>query len=216
VRGGEVRVLGLRGRARRNELRLAALALAAAAQELDAVGDDLDRLSLRPVLRVPLAPLEPAVDGDGAALGEVLRAALALVAPDGDVEVIRLLGPFAGGAVLAACVDGESQAADGGPARRVPELGILRQIAYEHDSVDVCGHLKPPHPTGVAWSSESCLCSTLLSSGRAGPVASVRLTARWRMTPSVIFSTRETSASASGSASNVSRWYTPSALWSIS
>ena len=71
----EVGVLGLRGRACGNELRLAAaLAVAAAAEELDAVGDDLDRLSLRPVLRLPLAPLEPAVDRDRAALGEVLGA----------------------------------------------------------------------------------------------------------------------------------------------
>src|SRR3954454_20341497 len=64
----------------------AALALAAAAEELDGVGDDLDGLALRAVLRVPLAPLEASVDADRAALREVLRAILALLAPDGDVE----------------------------------------------------------------------------------------------------------------------------------
>src|SRR5206468_8291272 len=31
----------------------------AAAEELHGIGDDLDRLTLRAVLRVPLAPLEP-------------------------------------------------------------------------------------------------------------------------------------------------------------
>ena len=66
-------------------------AFAAAAEELDGVGDDLDRLALRAVLGIPLAPFEPAVDPDRPSLGEVLRAALALVAPDGDVEVVRLL-----------------------------------------------------------------------------------------------------------------------------
>src|SRR5262249_8453978 len=117
--GAEVRVLGLRSRARRHELVLPALGVAAAAEELNAVCDDLARLALRAVLGAPLAPLEPAVDGDRAALRQVLRAALALVAPDGDVEVVRLLGPLAGRAVLAARVDGEPKAADGGAARRV-------------------------------------------------------------------------------------------------
>src|SRR6185312_12168419 len=196
--GAEVCVLRLSGRPGRHELRLAALALAAAAEELNAVSDDLDRLALRPVLGVPLAPFEPAVDRDRAALGQVLGAILTLVAPDRDVEVVRLLRPLAGGAVLAARVDGEPEAADRGTARRVPELWVARQIAQENDSVDVGGHLKPPHPTGVAWSSESCLCSALLSSVRAGPVTAIRLTARWRMTPSVILRTRETSARASG------------------
>src|SRR3954463_4866598 len=46
----------------RNELALATLAaaLTAAAEELNAVGDDLDRLALAAVLRFPLAPVEPA------------------------------------------------------------------------------------------------------------------------------------------------------------
>src|SRR5439155_25104408 len=103
---------------------------------------DLARLPLRAVLRVPLAPLEPAVDGDRAALREVLRAALSLVAPDGDVEVVRLLGPLAGGAVLAARVHGDPQAADGGPARGVAKLGVAGQIADQDDAVDV-GHVSP-------------------------------------------------------------------------
>ena len=103
-------------------VRLAAAARAvAAAEELHGVGDHLDRLALGAVLGLPLAPLEAPVDSDRAALREVLRAVLTLVAPDGDVEVVRLLGPLAGRAVLAARVDREPQAAT--PA--VP-LGVCR------------------------------------------------------------------------------------------
>src|SRR3954447_16049840 len=42
----------------------AARVVRARAQELDAVGDDLDRLALGAVLRLPLAPVEPSLDGD--------------------------------------------------------------------------------------------------------------------------------------------------------
>src|SRR5581483_1834242 len=87
----------------------------------------------------PLAPLEAAVDRDGPALREVLGAVLALVAPHGDVEVVRLLGPLPGGAVLAAGVDREPQAADRHPARGVAQLGVAGQVADEHDAIDV-GH----------------------------------------------------------------------------
>ena len=55
---------------------------------------------LLPVLVLPLAPLEAAVDRDRAALGEVLGAVLALRAPDGDVEVVGLVDPLARSASL--------------------------------------------------------------------------------------------------------------------
>src|ERR1044071_1666734 len=119
---------------------LAALAVASAAEELDRVGDDLDRLALRAVLRLVLAPVQATVDGHRPSLGEVLRAALALVAPDRDVEVVGLLAPLAGGGVLAARVDGETQAAHGRPARGMAELGVARQVSDEDDAVDACGH----------------------------------------------------------------------------
>src|SRR3954447_19723459 len=77
---------------------------AARAQELDGVGDDLDRLALGAVLRLPLAPLEAAVDRDAAALGQVVGAVLALRAPHLDVEVVRLLDPLAAGLILVATV----------------------------------------------------------------------------------------------------------------
>src|SRR6266581_4647958 len=82
----------------------AALAAVTAAEELDVVGDDLDRLALGAVLGVPLAPVEASVDRDRAALGEVLRAVLALLVPDRDVEVVRLVDPLTG-LVLALRVD---------------------------------------------------------------------------------------------------------------
>ena len=72
------------------------------------------------VLGLPLAPVEPAVDRNRAALGEVVGAVLALRAPDGDVEVVGLVDPLAALAVLAAAVDGHAKLAD-----RVP-LGVER------------------------------------------------------------------------------------------
>src|SRR6266536_104273 len=133
--------ISLRRRRRGNVLRLAAAL--AAAEELHRVGDHLDGLALRAVLRLPLAPLEPAVDADGAPLREVLRAVLALVSPDGDVEVVGLFRPLARGAVLAARVDREPQAAYRHAARRVPELGVAREVADQDDAVDV-GHFSLP------------------------------------------------------------------------
>src|SRR5262249_30235800 len=112
VVGGLEIGVGRRLGAGRDELVLATAGFAAAAEELNAVGDHFDSLALRTVLRVPLAPLEAAVDRDRAALREVLRAVLALLAPHSDVEVVRLLGPLAGRAVLAARVHGDPQAAD--------------------------------------------------------------------------------------------------------
>src|SRR6476646_3986263 len=68
----------------------APVAVAAAPEELNGVGNDLDGLPLaRAVGCLPLAPVEPAVDADRAALREVLRATLGLIAEDGHVEVVR-------------------------------------------------------------------------------------------------------------------------------
>src|SRR6266508_450985 len=100
----------------------AVLAALAGAEELNGVGNDIDRLPLVAALVLPLAPLEPPVDRDRPPLGEVLRAVLALGAPYGDVEVVRLVDPLAGRLVLAARVHGHAQAADRGAAVRVPQL----------------------------------------------------------------------------------------------
>jgi hypothetical protein len=88
------------------------------AEELDGLGDHLDRLPLRPVLRFPFAPVEPAVDADGTTLAQVLRAALGLIAEDGHVEVVGLVDPLTR-LVPSAAVDGEAQTADGRAAGRV-------------------------------------------------------------------------------------------------
>src|SRR4051794_24875344 len=114
------------------------LATLAAAQELDGVGDDVDRLALLALGGVPLAPLEPAVDGHGAALRQVLGAVLALGAPDGDVEVVGLVHPLPRG-ILAARVAGQPQAADRRAAVGAAQFGVPGQVAREDDPVDVRG-----------------------------------------------------------------------------
>src|SRR3954453_16292562 len=95
-----------------------------AREELHRIGDDVDRLALLAVVALPLAPLEAAVDRDGAALGEVAGAVLALRAPDGDVEVVGLVDPLTGRVVLAARVARDAQLADRGAARERAKLGI--------------------------------------------------------------------------------------------
>src|SRR4051794_13027239 len=125
---------GVRGRARR------AVAVRGA-EELDGVGDDVDRLALVAAVGGPLAPLEATVDRDRPALGQESGAVLALGAPDGHIEVVGLVAPLAAGAVLAARVGRQPQAADAHAARGGAELGVARQVAGEHDAVDVgAGH----------------------------------------------------------------------------
>src|SRR5947208_2787038 len=134
-RSREVGALLLR-RARGHEL-VAAVAVAAATEELDALGDDLHRLPLaRAVGRFPLAPVEPAVDADRAALREVLRATLGLVAEDRDVEVVGLVDPRAR-LVAPAAVHRYAHAANRRTAGGVSQLRVLRQVAHENDAVDV-------------------------------------------------------------------------------
>src|SRR2546421_5879596 len=141
VCGRRAEVGGLRRRRGRHELVAAAAArvVAATAEELHRVGDDLDRLALRAVLGLPLAPIEATVDTDRPALREIMRAALGLVSPDRDVEVVRLVAPLAGGVVLLPRVDGDPELADGRPVRGRPELGIAGQVADKDNTVDV-GH----------------------------------------------------------------------------
>src|SRR3954453_23330710 len=138
-RGREVG--GLLPRARWHELvaaSAAALTVAATAQELDGVGDALHGLPLAGAVgRVPFAPVEPAVDADRPSFREVLRATLGLVAEDGDVEVVRLVDPGAR-FVAPAAVDCHPQAANRRTAGGMPQLGVLRQVAYENDAVDIC------------------------------------------------------------------------------
>src|SRR5262249_10801435 len=97
---------------RREAVAVAAATVTTTAEELDGVGDDLHGLALaRAVGRLPLAPVEAAVDRDAAALLQVLGAVLALRAPDRDVEVVGLVDPLAG-RVLPTRVDRDAQLAD--------------------------------------------------------------------------------------------------------
>src|SRR3954464_4678229 len=70
----------------RRETAAVLAAAVAGAQELDRVGNDIDRLALVAALVLPLAPVEATVDGNRTPLREVLSAVLSLRAPDGDVE----------------------------------------------------------------------------------------------------------------------------------
>src|SRR5579864_8064247 len=142
---GRGREVGARlgARAGRHELvgAAAAVAVAAAAEELDAVGDDLDGLALAAaVLRLPLAPVEAAVDRDRAALREVLRAALGLVTEDRDPEVVGLVDPAAR-LVPAPAVDGDAEIADRRAAGGVSQFRVPRQVSDQYDAVDVRRHL---------------------------------------------------------------------------
>src|ERR687889_419689 len=87
------------------------------------------------------APLNAEVSA-GAAEREVVRAVFALRAPDGDVEVVRLVDPLAALPVLAAAVARDAKLADRGPAWGRAQLGGLRQVPGDRDDVDVrCGQI---------------------------------------------------------------------------
>src|SRR5215208_3914432 len=135
--GLEVPLVDWHVRARREAAAAAAATVLAPAQELDGVGDDLDALALVAVLRLPLAPLEAAVEGHGAALGEEARAVLALRAPDRDVEEVGLVLPLPGGLVLAARIGRDPQGAHRHAARGRAELGVSGEVAREDNPVDV-------------------------------------------------------------------------------
>src|SRR5215467_8194421 len=159
----------------RHELVAAAVAVTTAAQELDAIGDDLDRLALRAVLRLPLAPAQLAVDADGPPLREVLSAVLGLVAEHGDAEVVGRVDPVAR-LVALAVVDRNAEAADGRPARRVPKLRVPGQVADQDHAVDVRCHVysssSPGCSSAPAYSGSSS-CETVASGAVAsGAVAS--------------------------------------------
>jgi hypothetical protein len=92
-------------------------------------------------------------------------------------------------------------------------VGILGQVADEDDVVDV-GHSSLSSQALSVSVSVISVQSTRAAApllalrsrlGRAGRALTTRRTAMWRMTPSVIFRTREISASVAGSAAKVRR-----------
>src|SRR5262249_34937546 len=113
---------------------------AAASHELDTLGDDLDDGSLAAVLGFPLTGLQPALDQDGAALVEVLAAALRLLAPHHHCKEAGLF------ALLAAlrrviAVDRQPQIGHGSPAGRVTKLRRFGQVADQEHLVGARHHL---------------------------------------------------------------------------
>jgi hypothetical protein len=101
---------------------------------LDAVSDDFGRVAVVAFLVLPLASLEAALDEDRAALGQVLLAVLGGAAPDHDGV------PFGAFLTLPAlvvpCVRGRNpQRGHRFSARGVSELGILAEIAKDHNLV---------------------------------------------------------------------------------
>ena len=84
----------------------------------------------------------------GRPFDEVLRAALALVAPDGDVEVVRLLGPLRRSSSLRRVLTAMRRLQTAVPAGVWRSSGSRRQVADEHDAVDVCCHGFRSSPTG--------------------------------------------------------------------
>src|SRR5919201_435430 len=101
----------------------------------DLVGLDLHHGALLALLRLPLPHLEAAGHDDARAprkgLGDVLREG----APRVDREVGGLPVLPVAGLVLVAAVDRHPELHDGGAVRRVPKLGVVRQVANDDDLV---------------------------------------------------------------------------------
>ena len=97
-----------------------------------------------PAPRGPAAPKPAApaaqenLDEERTALGAILGDVLAGFAPGFDVDVGHLFAVGAG-FVAELAVHGQAELADGGALRRDPEFGIARQVADEHDFVEI-GH----------------------------------------------------------------------------
>src|SRR5271154_852316 len=111
----------------------------ARAQELHRLGNDIDVLAFGALLGLPLAPLQAAVDRDGAPLVQEAGGVLALRAPHRHVEVVGLVLPFARAPVLAARIARDPQLAHRGTARQRAQLGVGGQVSGQHDPVDVGG-----------------------------------------------------------------------------
>ena len=73
-----------------------------AAEEVDPPCDDVDRVATRPVL-LPGPAVQPPLDGDASALGQVLGAELRLTVPGRDPDEVRA-------GLAAAAIDGEKEA----------------------------------------------------------------------------------------------------------
>ena len=98
------------------------------------------------------------------ALRQVLRAVLALLAPDGDVEVVRLVDPLAR-LVLARRVHGDASEHTAIPEGVCLSSVVPRQVADNDDAVDVASH---------SYSSSSSTDALTASSRVGAPTATGR------------------------------------------
>src|SRR3954451_21828996 len=125
-------------RGRRRVVRAAAALaafLAATAEELHVVGDDLGDVALVAFLVVVRAGLDATLDVDLAALREILGADLRALAPHDDAVPLGALLALSV-LVVPALARREPQLADALPARRVPHVGISAEITDQNDLVD--------------------------------------------------------------------------------
>src|SRR3954454_9022643 len=128
----------------------------AGAEELDAVGHDLDALPFVAALVLPLAPVEARFDRHRAPLRQVVDAVLAMRPPDGDVEVVGLVDPVTA-LVFAAAVDRDPKLAYGGSTAEMTQLRIPGQVPGDDHHVHVRS-CQFPHSLRFA-----CLDSSLRS-----------------------------------------------------
>src|SRR5579875_335811 len=171
--GGAIEVAGvdrdvaLRGaRAARETAPVAGAGVVTTAEELHGLSDDINRLPLVAVLVGPFAPLQPAVDRHAAALRQVAAAVLALLAPDGHVEVVGHVLPLLRVPVLATPVAGDAHRAQRRPAGQRLHLGVAGQVAGDDHPVDV----PSSHLHGSFLSTIRSSCPSLWAGQTAEPI----------------------------------------------
>ena len=85
--------------------------------------------------------------GNGGGPWQYSVAVTGLAAEHRDVEVVGLVLPVSGGAILAARVDGEPELADRQTVARRAQVGILGEVPGQYDSVDI--HARSSFPERI-------------------------------------------------------------------
>src|SRR5512143_1231150 len=107
-------------------------------QELDPLGDDLVLGAFLALGGFPGTLLQVPVHEHRASLGQVLRAALGLLAPDHDGDVAHLVSPLPALRGVGA-VHRQIEVAYGSPAGGIPKLGVSRQVPHQDNLIEA-GH----------------------------------------------------------------------------
>src|SRR5512137_2774266 len=155
-------------------------------QELDPLRDDLVLVALLAFRGFPGALLQVPVHEHRPPLGQVLRAALGLFAPDHDGHVAHLV-PALPALRGVGAVHRQIEVAHRRPAGRVPKLGVAGQIPHQDDLVEA-GHVQAS--AGAASTGAGALA---LIAFRRGACTSTVMNFR---TGSAIFRWRSSSATA--------------------